>query len=285
MINVPYPELLGQICRDNFIYDPIQDPLTTFASFFGDRNLQGHLKRLKQWKNALLSYDYLEVSTVYHPLHEHKLLCNLLNAAWLLTKSERNDQLAKSLATAQDAFLSRECLQHEFYVKHLSRTELLDPLAGLAHFFESFALQDAHRLLYNWLNTALSPNVMLDVEETALFYRHLRRLIECCWLIFIRNENESEGMKNVAAEPDKEPINEVQHSEEIAPNVLSGFQQFLSVVPAQRLNRGLRKMLIDYLFYNMGGLPTDFEDTLSDFYWLTDLLDEIQGKDVDPKFM
>lgn len=57
--------------------------------------------------------------------------------------------------------------------------------------------------------------------------------------------------------------------------VLKSFQTFLDTVPAHRLNKGLRKLLVDYLFYNLQGLPTDFEELLGDFYWLTHFLDEL----------
>lgn len=282
MINVPNSQLLGQICLDNFIYDPIGNPMETFKSFFGYQDLQGHLRKLKQWKNTMITYDYLEVNTLYNPLYDHKMMCNLLNAAWLLVQSPLPEKSLKDLsAKEQEIFLNRECLKTDFYAKHLSTVELIDPYLGIKNFYGCFTLQESHQQLYEWLNTVLSPNVMLDEEIVVLFYKNFRRLMECCWLIFKRNEAIDLGGEDLPTEQRSETKAEGQPSDA----VLSTFKQFLSVVPAQRLNRGLRKMLVDYLFYNINGLPADFEETLADFYWLTDLLDEIQGKTVDPQFM
>ncbi|MFA6275136.1 MAG: hypothetical protein WC622_00195 [Pedobacter sp.] len=67
---------------------------------------------------------------------------------------------------------------------------------------------------------------------------------------------------------------------EISENILNEFKVFIKTVPANRLNRNLRKMLSDYLFYNMDALPIDFKDLLKDLYWLHELLDEIEGSNV-----
>jgi hypothetical protein len=71
---------------------------------------------------------------------------------------------------------------------------------------------------------------------------------------------------------------------EISENILNEFKTFIKTVPANRLNKNLRKILSDYLFYNMDALPIDFKDLLTDLYWLHELLDEIQGKEIDLKF-
>lgn len=71
-------------------------------------------------------------------------------------------------------------------------------------------------------------------------------------------------------------------SSEIPEEVLNEFKVFLKQVPINRLNKGLRKMLIDYLFYNIDGLPIDFKDLLTDLYWLHELLDGIQHTETEP---
>jgi len=67
---------------------------------------------------------------------------------------------------------------------------------------------------------------------------------------------------------------------EISDTILTEFKVFIRTVPANRLNRNLRKMLSDYLFYNMDALPIDFKDLLTDLYCLHELLDEIGGSNV-----
>lgn len=71
---------------------------------------------------------------------------------------------------------------------------------------------------------------------------------------------------------------------EIPEEVLDEFKVFLKQVPVNRLNKGLRKLLIDYLFYNLDdGLPIDFKDLLTDLYWLYELLDHIQHRQTEPE--
>lgn len=77
------------------------------------------------------------------------------------------------------------------------------------------------------------------------------------------------------AEPFSAEENNFATTAPIAAPILESLQTFLETVPAYRLNKGLRKMLIDYLFYNIEALPVDFEELLGDFYWLTNFLDKI----------
>lgn len=286
MINLPNTQLLEQICLDNYIYDPITNPLDMLKSFFSYQDLQQQLKRLKEWKTYVLTFDYLEISTLFNPLYHHKMMCNLINAAWMLSQYPDPLSMPKDLSVKeQEVFLTKECLNANSYPKHLSTAELIDPYLSLNSFFEKFTLRESHQQLYEWLNVGLSPNVNITASEPVIsFYKSIRNLLECCWLILYR-ANSTATNKDISQQEESEALVASEDDEVIRPEVLSGFKQFLNIVPAQRLNRGLRKMLIDYLFYNINGLPTDFEETLSDFYWLTDLLDEIQGKAIDSKFM
>lgn len=68
-------------------------------------------------------------------------------------------------------------------------------------------------------------------------------------------------------------------STQIAAPVLNSLQTLLETVPAYRLNKLLRKLLIDYLLFNIETLPVDFEELLGDFYWLTNFLDELQEEE------
>jgi hypothetical protein len=286
MINVPNIELTEQICLDSFIYDQINNPIEFLDSFFERHDLQAHFKKMKRWKLVVTTTAYFEINTLFNPLHDHKMMCNLLNAAWCLQEKVSPDNSLISLSMKeQEIFLNRECLGVPFYPSNLSTAELIDPYVGIKHFFESFTLHEAHHCLYEWLNVGLSPNVTIFDEELAQsFYKSLRKLIAACWIILHRTKQSNRT--NELSASGIELINDLTTGDaKIPEHVLDGFKQFLSIVPAERLNRGLRKMLIDYLFYNIDGLPTDFEETLTDFYWLTDLLDEIQGKEVDPKFM
>jgi hypothetical protein len=282
MINVPNAKLLGQMCLDNFVYDPIENELATFAAFFSNHDLQSKRKSLKRWKAVVTSNDYFEINTLSNPLYEHKMMCNLVNAAWLLVQDTSLTSEIKNLeAVEQAVYLDGECFAASCYPEHLSSDELIDPYLGIINFFEVYTLPEAHHILYEWLNKAFSPNLSVeDLPQSKAFYTNFRKLIECCWLIQHRNS---------ACERVNEFRNEELFAEATADlipdQLLDNFKQFLSVVPAARLNRNLRKMLLDYLQYNINGLPVDFEELLADFYWLTELLDDIEGKRVDEKFL
>lgn len=74
------------------------------------------------------------------------------------------------------------------------------------------------------------------------------------------------------------PQSMIAEGSDIPENMLDEFKVFLKQVPANRLSKGLRKLLFDYLFYHIDdGLPSGFKELLSDLYWLHELLDEIQS--------
>ena len=285
MINVQNPNLVDKICLHSYIYDRIENPMEMLNAFFDYQDLQSHLKKLAQWHEVVISGGYFEINTQNNPLYDHKMICNLVNAMYLLCEigNEQVNLIKNFSEKEQERYLNHECLNFDIYVKHLNTSEMIDPFIGLEKVFERFTLQSYHEQLYEWLNVGLSPNVMIEDSILAdTLFKNLCILIECSWLIYQRNLSANEHVTSPIAE--KEVVT-VENDEDIPSHILAEFKKFLTVVPADRLNRGLRKMLIDYLFYNLNGLPTDFEELLSDFYWLTDLLDEIQGKTLDPKFV
>jgi hypothetical protein len=284
MINVPNSNLMDKICLSSFIYDQIENPIATLKSFFTYKDLQSHLKQLKQWRNVVETHAHFEIDTFSSPIFEHKMICNLINVAYLLDQdADTHTNELKNLSTkAQEKYLNHECLMGVF-VKHLSTAELIDPFLVIKEFFDEFSIEFYHQELYQWLSIGMSPNVVIENRSISeKVFRNLRRLVEACWLIYKRDSNPSFVLP---VESQIEEIDNKIKDDEVSEQALSSFMQFLSIVPPNRLNSGLRKMLIDYLFYNMDGLPTDFEEMLSDFYWLTEFLDEIQGKEVDPKFL
>ncbi len=56
------------------------------------------------------------------------------------------------------------------------------------------------------------------------------------------------------------------------------FVTFVEYAPAARLSRNLRKMFMDYLAAQHVGLPVEFDDMLSDLYWLFHLLDVLEDE-------
>jgi hypothetical protein len=289
MINVPTSSLMDKICLSSFIYDQIENPIETLKSFFNHKDLQTHLKQLKQWRNVVETNAYFEINTFFSPFFEHKMICNLINATYLLYKEDDKPihPIQNLTAKAQEKYLNHECLSLDLYAKHLSTAELINPFLVFKQFYETHPIQFYHQQLYEWLTIGMSPNVAtVDKMTLENVYKNLRRLIEACWLIYKRDSNSSLDLTNETL-VEKTMNNECKEEKEehVSEETLASFKQFLSIVPLNRLNRGLRKMLVDYLFYNIDGLPIDFEELLRDFYWLTEFLDEIEGKEVDPKFM
>ncbi len=276
---------MDKICLSSFIYDQIENPNETLKDFFMHNDLQAHLKQLKKWRNVVQTNAYFEIDTFSSPIYEHKMMCNLINAAYALKlrADKQTNDLSNLSVKDQEKYLNHECLSLATYTKHLSTAELIDPFLVINSFFESFSIAFYHQQLYDWLTIGMSPNVISeDKPLVTLIYKNLRKLIEACWLIYKRHDSTFE-----LSNPVPEAIAQDKDIEEndVPEQKLSSFKQFLSVVPPDRLNRGLRKMLVDYLFYNMEGLPVDFEDLLNDFYWLTEFLDDIQGREIDPKFL
>jgi hypothetical protein len=62
----------------------------------------------------------------------------------------------------------------------------------------------------------------------------------------------------------------------LAPDVHQEFLSFLEDVPPGRMNRTIRKLLLDYLMYNQIGLPHSFNTMVADLCRLAELLDKAQ---------
>jgi hypothetical protein len=56
------------------------------------------------------------------------------------------------------------------------------------------------------------------------------------------------------------------------------FLKFLQDVPAKRLGRNLRKILVRYLIHEHEALPVEFGDFLTDLDILFGLLDAVEGE-------
>lgn len=284
MIKQQTPNLMGNICLQSFIYDHIEDPLTVLNSFFDYRNLTEHLNHLNQWKQLVETNAYAEINTMNNPLYDHKMMVNLLNAAFIIYQT-KDATGWKRKETEEDIFMEAARLNEGFDLGYLDVSMLIEPYLGIAKVFEYFTLQQYHEQLYEWLNVSLSPNVRIEnADLVATIYRNLQLLIESAWLICDQQKLDHHLCEDRPAIKLEQYYAETGERE-IPEHVMKNFRKFLDLVPAERLNRSLRKMLMDYLFYNQSGLPNDFEELLTDLYWLTDLLDEIQGKTVDTKFM
>jgi hypothetical protein len=117
------------------------------------------------------------------------------------------------------------------------------------------------------LMDVMNVSVLLDLE-------YLEKMLEVAYLFNKqygeRDFDENDFMEQLVKELNrdaKHPINK---------KLLERFRVFIDVVPPERLNRNLRKMMVDYLHsHKKDGLPEDFDKYLSDLSQLTNLLDSI----------
>ncbi|TKC00292.1 hypothetical protein [Pedobacter cryophilus] len=217
-----------------------------------------------------------------------KDMLRLLEALYLLLKSREVEEGELQidhfqLGSREQIILEREELKnlykvfysHTGKVKKLSLAELENPYLAIKACFQFQSLAQWQNVLAEWAEYALTQTSFTSATEDADFlvaYEYLEKMIEVAFLL--GNEDEATKAKDEQQclsylnkknrEHAKGPVNE---------KLFKAFQAFVESTPAKRLNRNLRKMMLDFLHYNIGGLPVDFEDYLIDFYYLTTLLD------------
>ena len=77
---------------------------------------------------------------------------------------------------------------------------------------------------------------------------------------------------------------QIENKEGKPKHIMEEFKYFMILVPPARLNRNLRKLLVDYLYHQNDDLPEDFNDYLKDLYYLMEFLDKlsIASKELHP---
>ncbi|WP_199118125.1 hypothetical protein [Pedobacter sp. ASV28] len=274
--------LLNKVVNKSYVYDFMDDPHEFLQTFFNFTTLEEYLETLKNWHKLMYSDKIEPVTNPANILFDHKMTCNLVNAAWLLQFQEQTvvGELLKCSPVDQERYLNEERAQLKTYPKGLTKEELLDPYHVVKNSFSTFSLKEYHQYLYHWLNESLSTCRSTDGQRSnKKIYRNLRKLAGSCWLILQRES----GNITLTAKPHDRPIFKEEKNtvigetpEEKVLKLLPNLKRFMDAISPLRLNISLRKMLVDYLLYNINGLPTDAENVLSDFYWLTDFVDEIQ---------
>jgi hypothetical protein len=274
--------LLNKVVNKSYVYDFMDDPHEFLQSFFNFTTLEEYLETLKNWHKLMYSDKVEPVSNPANILFDHKMTCNLVNAAWLLQFQGQVTfaELLKYPAIDQERYLNEERALLKTYPKGLTKEELLDPYYALKNSFSTFSLKEYHQYLYHWLNESLNTFRSADNQcSNKKIYRNLRKLAGSCWLILQRKA----GKVTLTPKPGERPIFKEEKntimgemSKEKVSKLLPDLQRLMDAISPLRLNISLRKMLVDYLLYNINGLPTDAENVLSDFYWLTDFVDEMQ---------
>lgn len=87
------------------------------------------------------------------------------------------------------------------------------------------------------------------------------------------NPNQPETLQGEGAAKRKK-VRLPKHSR-LNKRMIKAFEQFTEYVPAARLSRNLRDLLLLYLALDEDGLPESFEEFPADFYFLLQFMDAI----------
>nr|WP_294896238.1 hypothetical protein [uncultured Pedobacter sp.] len=158
-------------------------------------------------------------------------------------------------------------------VKRLIKVEAENPYLAIKALFTYHDLDEWKKTLSDWCEYALSKMTLQDVmnESLLLDLEHLEKMLEVAYL-FNKAEGKQPRKKDDFLEQLVRELNR-ESGQLFTTKLLNEFVSFMKIVPPVRLNRNLRKIFMDYLTFNIGGLPVDFKDYLFDLERLQDLLD------------
>jgi hypothetical protein len=170
--------------------EEVKDPLLVLTAFFYDDWLPGHLERLKQWRDCVLTDDYYRdmKNSPAGLLTFYKLNICLVEAAYLLKD-------ARSIPNIRQKFENITAEQNAWrdYPANLLYSELLDPYLVLNDFFIAYNLPQYREQLYEWLEYGLSSkaaNEFIETIDLVKVYENLQRLYSAAWLIRQRTSEE-----------------------------------------------------------------------------------------------
>jgi hypothetical protein len=265
-------------------------PMKVIFNFF-DRTSQEY-ERKELWellKSALSTDCWTFMNEPGIILDLQKEFGRLLEAFYLLLKAKEDAEGEVKLeispcGSEQRIKREREELyqlyevmnEHRGRIKRLTKLEIADPYLAIKAAFEHYHLDDWKETLAEWCEYSLSKMTLMDVMNVSVLLdlEYLEKMLEVAYLFNKqygeRDFDENDFMEQLVKELNrdaKHPINK---------KLLERFRVFIDVVPPERLNRNLRKMMVDYLHsHKKDGLPEDFDKYLSDLSQLTNLLDSI----------
>jgi len=148
----------------------IDDPLLVISDFFAADSLDGHLERLKKWRDAIINDDFFkdERGSPAGLLFFHKLNIRLIEAVSLLLK----DSLAEKKENALQA---------------ATINERLDIYAVISAFFSDYNLPEYRKQLSDWLDFGLSKtnsSGFVEAKELIHIYENLNLLYHTAWKIY-----------------------------------------------------------------------------------------------------
>lgn len=274
--------------------DELANPGLVFTRLFDSRGaeyLRNELWEMLKAAVSASSWTYLNEPGAVLTLQ--KDLGRLIDAFWIILKNkeEKDGEITTTRfmpGTAERLVQETEYVInlypvlniHKGRIRRLSREEIENPYLAIKQFFNLKSSKEWKAVLSEWVEHALCKLSMIDaVEDTEVLleFEQFEKLIEVAYIF-----NKEQQKDHYKEEEDnlERVLNEIAFTDEgkkiISKHLHLSFLDFLKTVPPVRINRNLRKMLIDFIQYSKDGLPSDFTDYLTDLYLLTELLDEAE---------
>jgi hypothetical protein len=279
-----------EICKLHLSVDELLCPMKAIFSFYDATSQEYQRKELWELIKAALSNNcWTFMNEPGTALDLKKKLETLLCAFFLLLKNkeETDGEVKLEIFPAgseeqikkdrDELYLVYDVLnEHRGRIKRLTKLEIANPYLAIKALFEQNTLEEWSEILSEWCEYALSKMTLWDASDGSMLLdlEHLEKMLEVTYLFNQQYGNQSDKDDNFMEQLVRELNRETKHP--INSDLLKGFIVFVDSVPPERLNRNLRKMMIDYLHaHKEDKLPEDFDKYVSDLSHLTNLLDTI----------
>jgi HEPN domain-containing protein len=185
-----YPKTLSQ--------KEIENPLMVVEDFFSSDSLEGHAKRLKEWRyfvinNKVYTNDRHGPGTL---LYLYDLNLKILEAIYLLLMRDQNTFGNEKVPEEQ---LGQEKEEWRYFPKNLSAKELLYPYKAIKKVFKKISPQQYREYLHEWVHQAFynrADNESLYASEVITVYENLLKVYSAAWMIFQRDTDRTQLKKD-----------------------------------------------------------------------------------------
>ncbi len=191
----------------------IENPMAVVVDFFSADSVNGHGKRLKEWRYYVVNDQHYDEKR-HGPgtlLFIYDLNLRILEAMYLLLVNYNRFSYRQEKVSEDQ--LEEEKELWEYYPQNLSLKEQLEPYKAVKKVFKTISPQEYRDQLHEWSHVALYNNA--DVEslyagEVINVYENLIKLYSAAWLIYQRESSRPQLKRSILesslAETSTEPI-------------------------------------------------------------------------------
>jgi len=196
----------------NLRHYEIENPMSVVVDFFSADSLNGHGRRLKEWRYYVVNDEHYDEKR-HGPgtlLFIYDLNLRILEAMYLLLISYKRFSYNRDKINEEQ--LEEEKKRWEYYPKNLSLKEQLEPYKAVKKVFKKITPQEYRDQLHEWSHVALYNNA--DVEslyagEVINVYENLIKLYSAAWLIcqreggrtLLKRSNLESSLTDISTEP------------------------------------------------------------------------------------